>query len=422
MSAAPAIKGWCPTLLDPMPSGDGWLARIKPSAATLTADAARLVARLAARHGNGLIDLTSRANLQMRGLTPASAVIIADEVIASGLAAADPARDAIRNVMASPLGPDDRSAAFDADKMARALEALLDDAEFERLSPKFCFLVDGGGALPLRGVRADVMIRAVDGGPAISLDDGLLAVPCTLATAAETATRLARATLRLCRELRLPPLRMRRLIETIGEEAIFAAAGLTPMPQAHAAEIAAQPPIGVIAFGKDGRGAFGIGLPFGRVDAGTLTSLAGLAECFGDGCLRTTPWRVLLIAGVALSNAEELGRVALELGLIIDPGDARLLIQACVGAPSCESATVPARADAETLAAALGPLGTLGETLHVSGCAKSCAHRGPASVTLVGRGGRYDLVREGTAKDKPALMGLLIEDAVALLAAAGGRQ
>ncbi len=94
--------------LDPMPSGDGWLARIKPSAATLTADAARLVARLAARHGNGLIDLTSRANLQMRGLTPASAALLADEVIASGLAAADPAREAIRNVMANPLGPDDR--------------------------------------------------------------------------------------------------------------------------------------------------------------------------------------------------------------------------------------------------------------------------------------------------------------------------
>ncbi len=138
--------------------------------------------------------------------------------------------------------------------------------------------------------------------------------------------------------------------------------------------------------------------------------------------MRATPWRALLIAGVMSSNAEELTRVARDLGLIVDPGDARLLIQACVGAPSCESATVPARADAETLAAALGPFGARGETLHVSGCAKSCAHRGPASVTLVGRDGRYDLVREGTAKDKPALMGLLIEDAVALLAAAGGRQ
>ena len=417
MSVAPQIKGWCPTLLDPMPSGDGWLARIKPRAATLTADAARLVARLAERHGNGLIDLTSRANLQMRGLTPASAAILADEVVASGLAAADPAREAIRNVMASPLGADDPSAAFDSHKMTRALEALLDEAEFERLPPKFCFLVDGGGALPLRGVHADVMIRAVDGAPAISLDGGLLAVACTLAAAAETATCIARAALRLCRMRRLPPLRMRRLIEAIGEEAIFAAAGLTPVQQSLVAGMAAQPPIGFISIGKER--AFGIGLPFGRIDAGTLTSLADLAERFGDGTLRTTLWRALLIAGVASSKDEELARAVLDLGLIVDPGDTRLRIQACVGAPSCESATVPARADAEILAAALG---RLSETLHVSGCAKSCAHRGPASVTLVGRDGRYDLVRDGTAKDKPALMGLLIEDAVALLAAARGRQ
>ena len=44
MTAAPAIKGWCPTLLSPMQSGDGWLARVKPSAGCVSADAARLIA------------------------------------------------------------------------------------------------------------------------------------------------------------------------------------------------------------------------------------------------------------------------------------------------------------------------------------------------------------------------------------------
>ena len=70
MTAAPAIKGWCPTLLSPMQSGDGWLARVKPSAGVLTAAAVRLIADAARRHGNGHIDLTSRANLQVRGLKP----------------------------------------------------------------------------------------------------------------------------------------------------------------------------------------------------------------------------------------------------------------------------------------------------------------------------------------------------------------
>jgi precorrin-3B synthase len=59
-------KGWCPTLLSPMQSGDGWLARVKPSAAKLSASQARIVADAARRYGNGHIDLTSRANLQIR--------------------------------------------------------------------------------------------------------------------------------------------------------------------------------------------------------------------------------------------------------------------------------------------------------------------------------------------------------------------
>ena len=118
MTAAPAIKGWCPTLLSPMQSGDGWLARVKPSAGVLTAAAARLIADAARRHGNGHIDLTSRANLQVRGLSPRSAEDFAETIITAGLANTNPSLEAIRNVMASPLGPDDPSASFDSHAVA----------------------------------------------------------------------------------------------------------------------------------------------------------------------------------------------------------------------------------------------------------------------------------------------------------------
>ena len=94
MTAAPAIKGWCPTLLSPMESGDGWLARVKPSAGTLSAAAARLIADAARRHGNGHIDLTSRANLQIRGLSPRSAEAFAETIIGAGLASANPSLEA----------------------------------------------------------------------------------------------------------------------------------------------------------------------------------------------------------------------------------------------------------------------------------------------------------------------------------------
>ena len=416
MTAAPAIKGWCPTLLDPMPSGDGWLVRVKPTAATLTAAAARLLAGLAACHGNAHIDLTSRANLQVRGLTPRSAERLADEVIANGLAAGDPAHEAVRNVSASPL-PDDPSAAFDSHDVARALEDMLATTpELKVLPSKFGFLVDGGGALPLRGAHADIMIRAVDGSLAVSLDRGHLAAACPT-TVAETAGRLARAFLALSRGRNARLSRMRHLIDIVGEEAIFAAAGLTPKRLPQFAPAATPPPVGFTPYAGS-LGAFGVGLPFGRIEADDLASLADLSERFGDGSLRTTPWRILLIAGVAAYNPERLADDVRRLRLIADPDDSRLHIHACVGAPGCASATVAARADAERLAVALGasPRGTL----HVSGCAKSCAHRGPAAVTLIGRDGSYDLVRNGSASGRPSLTGLGIDDAVALLAAAGG--
>ena len=62
------------------------------------------------------------------------------------------------------------------------------------------------------------------------------------------------------------------------------------------------------------------------------------------------------------------------------------------------------------------------ETLHVSGCSKACAHRGSAALTLVGRDGRYDLIRNGGAADRPSLTGLSIDQIEALLQSAKGQR
>ena len=198
MTAAPAIKGWCPTLLSPMQSGDGWLARVKPSAGTLSAEAARLIADAARRHGNSHIDLTSRANFQIRGLSPRSAEIFAETIIAAGLASANPSLEAVRNVMASPLGPDDPSAAFDSHAVARDIEAMLaGEPALWALPSKFGILVDGGGALPLHDITADIMVRAGETGLAVQLDGGTLAALCAPSSLAETVKALALAFLRL---------------------------------------------------------------------------------------------------------------------------------------------------------------------------------------------------------------------------------
>ena len=336
MTATPAIKGWCPTVLAPMQSGDGWLARVKPSAGVVTAAAARLIADAASRHGNGHIDMTSRGNLQVRGLSPRSAELFAETILAHGLASADPAAEAIRNVTASPLGPDDPTAGFDSHALAREIEAMLAaETALQALPAKFCVLVDGRGALPLAGVTADLMVRAHGHGLGVEIDDGAHAALCSRATLAATVKALALAFLRLSRDRREPPRRMAALMAEIGEGAIFAAAGLTPvaMPGDRAP---IRHPVGFVPLRAPAEGCFGVGLPFGRIEAAALISLAELSERHGDGSLRATPpWRALLLPGIAETDAATLAAKVEALGLTADAADPACIL-ACVGAPACQ--------------------------------------------------------------------------------------
>lgn len=419
MTAAPAIKGCCPTVLAPMQSGDGWLARVKPSAGVISAAAARVVGAAASRHGNGHIDLTSRGNLQVRGLSPSSAERLAETILANGLASAEPAVEAVRNVMASPLGPDDPSAAFDSHALAREIEAMLAaEAALQDLPAKFCVLVDGGGALPLAGVTTDIMVRADGTALSVQLEGGTLGTPCPRGMLAETVKALALAFLRLSRERSEPPRRMAALVAEIGAGAIFAAGRLTPVAMPDGARAAPCDAIGFIPIPASAAGCFGVGLPFGRMEAAALIGLADLSERCGDGSVRTTPWRVLILPRIAPEAVEPITDHVDTLGLIADAADPRLHIFACVGAPACQSASVDARGDAARLVAAIPT--AEGRSLHVSGCAKSCAHRGPAALTLVGRDGRYDLIRDGGASDRPALAGLTIAEVIALLQSVEG--
>jgi precorrin-3B synthase len=125
------------------------------------------------------------------------------------------------------------------------------------------------------------------------------------------------------------------------------------------------------------------------MQAGTLSTLAALGHD-----LRLTPWRMLFLVG-----ATELPAIP---GLITDPADPILRVTACTGAPGCPQALGETRA----LARRLAPLLPNDLTLHLSGCAKGCAHPGPCDLTLTATAEGYDLIRNGSASDTPSLTGL----------------
>ena len=387
LAAAIDVKGWCPGVLRPMQSGDGLLARVRPWCGALRLDEAKGLADAAERFGNGHIDLTRRANLQIRGLGNATVHGLQDAVDRLGLVDRDAEAEAGRNIMVSPLAGIDPAEA-DIRPIAGALADLLaGDTGLQRLPSKFGFLVDGGGPVSIAGERADVSLMALGRTMAVGLDTpaGTDWVGSTsVDEAAEVAAAIARIFIGLTREQG----RLRDLGEgPFGRLRAIVHKGLGPVGNL---SVESRRLIGVKGL------AVGIAAPFGRLEAHQLRSFAVLAGEAGAADIRLSPWRALYVGARDAAAAQTLMKGAREIGLIVDADDPILRIDACPGAPACRSSSVDTRRAARRLAAS-----PFTGSVHVSGCAKGCARSAPADLVLVGEQGRYGVVRNGTARDLP---------------------
>ena len=293
--SAPASSrvGWCPGALRPMMSGDGLIVRVKPRGMALSVEAAMGIAAAAVRHGDGALDLTARANLQIRGVGEAGLPALTAELDALGLLDADAGAEARRNVIASPLMGLDPSAALDVRPAVAALEAALAGATgLDALPSKFGFAVSDGGAMGLDGASADVRFDALPGGRfAVRLDgdEGVAAV-CGASELPDVALRLAR-TFVAASTVDADLHRMRDLVASIGTAAVFDRAGSDRFaPAPHRCRPA---PVGAIHL--VGTPVLGVAAPFGRLDAAGLDALARGAARAGATELRMTPWRAFLV-------------------------------------------------------------------------------------------------------------------------------
>ncbi len=402
-------KGWCPGALRPMASGDGLIVRLRLSGGAITPVLGRAIAGWSTAFGNGLIDLTTRANLQLRGVRDETLVPLQAALAVRGLLDADPAAEAVRNVLASPLAGVDPSAVLDIRPIIRALEGRLRATpSLHRLPAKFGFSVDDGGRLPLDRDRVDVAFLARDDEGKARFDyfvGGVQAGTCAVDDLPEVAARLAEAFTELRGAGSQAPRRMAALVRQTGIEAILAAAGLTTSPRASESDPRVTlPPLGIHNLGACK--ALGIGIPFGRLRAEQLMAVSEAAAAI-DGELRLTSWRALLIIGTRVDAA--LARRMHQAGFILDEDAPLRRVAACPGAPACRSGVTQAQTDGAYLASLARGLGQEGITLHVSGCPKGCAHPNAAAVTLVGRDGHYDIVFDGRASDRPAVEGMTTE-------------
>ena len=407
MSAAIQPKGWCPGALRPMLSGDGYLVRLRISGGVVSASAARAIADCAQTYGNGLLDLSARANLQLRGVEEASLPALVEALQAHGLIDESAEAEAVRNVLASPLAGLSPDATLDVRPYVRALEQrLARDEVLHGLPSKFGFIVDDGGHLSLASIGADIRCVALHDQSAprfmVSLAGCDDAAVIEAADLPEAAARLAVAFMNEARQCETSPRRMGALMDSHGAAGVWRAAGLVPTHQTPRAVTPPQP-LGHHRLGASGF--LGLGIAFGRISARDLAWLADISQAHGSGEMRLTPWRAILLPGIDAKAARDILSQAGD-AFITDPSDARVAVIACPGAPACSSADASTQNDALSLAPLARALSPLGVTLHVSGCAKGCARPHASAVTLVARAGLYDLITQGRASDAPVQQGL----------------
>jgi len=392
------VKGWCPGALRPMLSGDGLVVRLRLSCNEAPLALVADIADWAQTYGNGLIDLSGRGNLQIRGVREATLPGLTQALAQAGLTDASSEAEAVRNVLVSPLAGFDPDTAFDVRPFARALERELGaNRELWTLPGKFGFAFDAG-VFPLGDAHADVTFAAVASGEFVAILGAAALGPFPKDEAVAVARKLAQTFLAL---------RKRRMRDAL------AAAGLAPFAATTGLEFTRfdSPPqrqaLGVQPLGDQ---AFvGVALPFGRIAAVDLRALGALAAEAGATVLKLTPWRAILIPGLTFSAAQDLARAASRLDVILDPADPRLAVAACPGAPACSSGLGETR----DVAARLAPLA--GVALHVSGCAKGCAHPAPARFAIVATAAGYDLIENGCADAVPLARGLTLEAVETLL-------
>lgn len=387
-------KGWCPGAHRPMRSGDGLLVRVRPRAGALSLSSLRAIGTIAAQFGSGDIDLTNRGNLQIRGVSDGAFAVLLGALDTAGLL--DPSADAeaVRNVVVDPLsGLDPRRA--DICDLAAALETvLLRDARLWSLPGKFGFSFSGVATPCIGGRSADIMMFARDDCFSIVLD-GAIGIGCEVARGevVDSMHRLALAFVELnANDASFR--RMRDAVAQFGVARVFAMAGL-PLPTPVSEAVADGVPVGLLQRNDSVLGA-GVGFPFGRITADQLAALCDHAAVAGVEDVRTSPERVLVFPLQDAMHAHELLRGANAAGLIVQEDDIRLAMDVCPGAPGCKNARADTRRDAQRFADTFA--GSLhGCSLHISGCEKGCARRTEARLTLVGRGGRYDIIRDGSA-------------------------
>ncbi|MFQ3669831.1 MAG: NirA family protein [Verrucomicrobiia bacterium] len=392
------------------PVKDAFMARLRIPGGQLKSYQAHELADLAAQLTTGYIQVTTRANLQIRLIAPRDTPEFLRRVQAIGLHTQGAGADNIRNITANPTAGVDPLELIDCTPYVQKLsQFILSHREFYDLPRKFNIAFDGGGLIGSVEDTNDIGVKAVrvgsevrfrialggaTGHKAFARDLGVLVPP-------EEIVRVIVALIRVFirngnrgdrKKARLKHLLEQWSLERYREETEkllghpLTRSALEEAPLAYPCQELPHSHIGVHRQKQEGLTFIGVALPIGQITPKQLHRLAELAENYGSGDLRLTVWQNVVIPNIPNGFVETVKKALIKVGLDWRQSNLTSGIIACTGNRYCKYAATDTKGHALELARYLDQRLSLDQpvNIHFTGCPHSCAQHYMGDIGLLG--------------------------------------
>lgn len=402
---------WVGVFFRPVTPGK-FMLRLRIPHGILTSEQLRVLAQIVQRYGeDGNADMTTRQNLQLRGIRLEEIPAIFQQLKQVGLTSVQSGMDNVRNITGSPVAGIDADELIDTRDIVRDVQDMLTNhgegnPTFTNLPRKFNIAIAG-----CRDNSVHAEINDLAFVPAYQ--DGVLgfnilvggffsakrcdaAIPLNAWVAPGDVVAVCNAVLLVYRDHGLRANRQKArlmwLIDEWGLEKFRAAVeqqlGFALLPAAAKDEILwdKRDHIGIYAQKQTGLSYIGLHVPIGRLYAADMFDLARLAEVYGSGELRLTVEQNLIIPNVPDSRVAALLQEPLTQKFSVTPSPLEKGLVSCTGAQFCNFALI------ETKNRALAMIQELDAELqvdrpvriHWTGCPNSCGQPQVADIGLMG--------------------------------------
>ena len=395
------------------PAQDSFMCRLRIPNGILMSWQARGLAQASMRLGGGYLDVTTRANLQIRNIEASSAVDMLFTIQSLGLTSRGAGADNIRNITGSPTAGIDPNELIDTRPLCLEMHHyILNHRELYGLPRKFNIAFNGGGGISVLEETNDIGFSAVKvtSGPIESgvyfrlllggaTGHGDFAFDSEYLVRPNECVSLAGAILRVFTRLgdrtNRQKARLKFLIDNLGRNEFLLEVekewGQT-LIRSHGITIEETIPsdthghIGVYPQKQPGLYYIGVQLPVGRLTSDQLSCLADISEQFGSGTIRLTVWQNLIISDISDKNLEACINSINKVGLETQAGAFRSGLVACTGSAGCKFAAADTKAHALKLANYLESRFNINSpiNIHFTGCRNSCAQHYIGDIGLIG--------------------------------------